>query len=370
MSCAASKLTHSGLRLPRETTHKKRHSVLSAVSSIYEPLRLISPFVLPAKVILQDLCRLMIGWGDRISEPQLMLWQKWVANFAVCCCVKPEDFGDVESAQLHHFADASNYGYGTATYLRLVGRNGNVHCTLMAGKSRVALVKPITIPRAEPTAATVSVRMNKMTKSELEIPIDDTVFWTDSVNVLKYIENETTRFHTFAANRINLIREGSAPSQWRYVDTTSNPGDDAEGGLSADALLDNKRWTNGPEFLWDPETEWPKCPEVRKSITEENDPEVKNEVAVNTVNTNQVENATNQMKAYFSDWLALKKYVAWFMRLCPILLGLAKNRKEIRRDIHEVGTDPIEQQETEKERTSELKVRENTDREALTIHEL
>ena len=62
-----------------------------------------------------------------------MLWQKWVTelyklvNFAVCRCVKPYDFVDVESAQLHHFADASNYGCGTATYLRLVGRNGIVH---------------------------------------------------------------------------------------------------------------------------------------------------------------------------------------------------------------------------------------------------
>ena len=96
----------------------------------------------------------------------------------------------------------------------------------------------------------------------------------------------------------------------------------------------------------------------------------KNEVAVNKVNINQVENATDQLIAYLFEWLALKKSVAWIMRLQTILLGLARNRKEIRRDIHEVGSEHIEQQETEKERMAELRVREKTDHVALTIQEL
>ena len=233
-----------------ETVDKKRHPVSSQF--YLRPLRLISPFVLPAKVILQDLCRLRIGWDDPVPEPQLMRWQKWMAelpklaSFAVRRCVKPDDFGEIESAQLHHFSNASNYGYGTVTYLRLVSRTDNVHCTLLAGKYRVAPVKPITIPRAELTAATVSVRMNKMMTTELEIPIHDTVYWTDSMTVLKYIANETTWFHTFVANRVNLIREGSEPSLWRYVGTKSNPGDDASRGLSATRQQTMDRWAGIP----------------------------------------------------------------------------------------------------------------------------
>ncbi|KAI0241411.1 hypothetical protein LSAT2_027953, partial [Lamellibrachia satsuma] len=297
-----------------------RRGILSAVSSTYDPLGLISPFVLPAKVILQDICRLRIGWDDPVPEPQLMRCQKWMAelpklaSFAVRRCVKPDDFGEIESAQLHHFSDASNYGYGTVTYLRLVSRTDNVHCTLLAGKSRVAPVKPITIPRAELTASTVSVRMNKMMTTELEISIHDTVYWTDSMTVLKYIANETTRFHTFVANRVNLIREGSEPSQWRYVDTKSNLVDAASRGLSADGLLDSKRWIDVPEFLWKPETEWPKSPEIRIG-DDEDDPQVKKEVTVNAVQTNPVQDTTNRLITHFSDWLALKKTVAWFMRL-------------------------------------------------------
>ena len=160
----------------------------------------------------------------------------------------------------------------------LINTDGHVvHCTLMPGKSRVAPIKPITIiiPRAELTAATVTVRMNKMMITEMGIPIDDVVFWTDSMNVLKYIDNETTRFHTFVANRIGLIRVRSEPSQWRYVHSANNPADDASRGLSADAFLNSKRWIDGPDFLWKSETEWPKRADTPNCITQEDDPEVK-----------------------------------------------------------------------------------------------
>ena len=304
-----------------------------------------------------------------------MRWQKWMvelpklASFAVRRCVKPDDFGEIESAQLHHFSDASNYAYGTVTYPRLVSRTDNVHCTLLAGKSRVAPVKPITIPRAELTAATVSVRMNKLMTTELEIPIHDTVYWTDSMTVLKYIANETTRFHIYVANRVNLIREGLEPSQWRYVDTKNNQGDDASRGPSADGLLESKRWIDGPEFLWKPETEWPKSPEFRKG-DDEDDPEVKKEVTVNAVQTNPVQDATNRLITYFSDWLALKKIVAWFMQLRTILLELAIDRKEIRRVLNQVDCDPVEKQEVEKKQMAGVRVRSRTDHMPLTIQEL
>ena len=33
----------------------------------------------------------------------------------------PENFGQVKTAQLHHFGDASEQGYGTANYRRFTG---------------------------------------------------------------------------------------------------------------------------------------------------------------------------------------------------------------------------------------------------------
>ena len=49
----------------------------------------------------------------------------------------------------------SEYGYGQATYLRMVNDLEEVHCSLIFGKSRGAPVKYVSIPRLELTAATL-----------------------------------------------------------------------------------------------------------------------------------------------------------------------------------------------------------------------
>ena len=71
--------------------------------------------------------------------------------------MKPEGFGRTVSAQLHHFADASENGYGTASYLRMQNMDERVHVAFLFGKARVAPMKPVTIPRLELTTAIVAV---------------------------------------------------------------------------------------------------------------------------------------------------------------------------------------------------------------------
>lgn len=46
-----------------------------------------------------------------------------------------------------------------------------------------------------------------MLKAELELELSQSVFWTDFTSVLKYINNENKRFHTFVANRVSTIRD-------------------------------------------------------------------------------------------------------------------------------------------------------------------
>lgn len=76
------------------------------------------------------------------------------------------------SAKLHHFSDASVKGYGQCSYLRLVDEHQKVHCSFVMGKSRVAPLKPVTIPRLELTAAMCSVRISQQLCRELEYHID------------------------------------------------------------------------------------------------------------------------------------------------------------------------------------------------------
>ena len=86
-------------------------------------------------------------------------------------------------------------------------------------------------------AAVLAVKVDKMLRSELEYEIQESVFWTDSTIVLRYIANQDKRFHTFVANRVSSILDASVPAQWRHVPSELNPADDASRGLSMDELL-------------------------------------------------------------------------------------------------------------------------------------
>uniref|UniRef100_A0A3Q2QGI5 Arachidonate 15-lipoxygenase B n=1 Tax=Fundulus heteroclitus TaxID=8078 RepID=A0A3Q2QGI5_FUNHE len=258
-----------------------RRGILSVVSSIYDPLGELVPVVLKAKLILQELCRKGLGWDHVVPLPIAQEWINWIQelhlleSFKVDRCLKPVDFGNVASAQLHHFADASEVGYGTATYLRLCNTNGKLCCTLIMRKSRVVPLKPITIPRLKLTAAVVAARMDRLWRKELQMPLLDSVFWTDSTSVLKYIKNETSRFRTFVANRVTEILNVSCEAQWRHVSTSSNPADLASRGLGVKAFLMTEQWTCGPRFLLCSEKHWPTNPDDSIELLEQDDHEVK-----------------------------------------------------------------------------------------------
>lgn len=86
-------------------------------------------------------------------------------------------------------------------------------------------LKEVTIPRFELTAAALAVKVDMMLKRELQLPLKDSMFWTDGTSVIKYIRNEDKRFLTFVAHRIPLIRGATNISQWRYIPTAQNPED-------------------------------------------------------------------------------------------------------------------------------------------------
>ncbi len=285
-----------------------RRGILSIISSVYDPLGFVAPCILSAKLILQDLCRLKLDWDDKIPEEYLQRWQAWLTdlpqleNLAVERCFKTASMKETKSTQLHHFSDASQQGYGAVSYIRVEDVSGNVKCSFLMGKSRFAPIKPVTIPRLELSAAVVSTKLDKMSRNELSLPIDQSFFWTDSTCVLRYIENTNKRFQTFVANRIATIHDASTPTQWNYVDTHLNPADDASRGVPADSL---QRWIEG--FLTQSNEAWPKRPEQLTT----NDPEVKTNSSVYATNVSNSSNKQfiEQFVERFSSWSRLKRAI-------------------------------------------------------------
>ena len=118
------------------------------------------------------------------------------------------------------------------------------------------------------TASTVSVLVNNILMKEMEIHIDKVTFWTDRMTVIRYIANESKRFHTYVSNHVAFIREESSPSQWRYIDSKSNPADEASRGITADVFVRNGRWIKEPVFLTTSESEWADCAQESAELTE------------------------------------------------------------------------------------------------------
>ena len=237
----------------RPLTHR---GALSTIGTFYDPCGFLGPVMLRGKQVLQELRRRKLDWDTQIPADLRIRWEEWLEDvhelerFQVQRCFKPKNFGNVQQVELHHFSDASQEGYGQCSYVRFVNEDNKAHCAFVIGKSRVTPLRQVTIPRLELAAATVSARVSAFLRDELGYVDCKEYFWTDSQVVLGYVKNEAKRFHTFVANRVQLIRDLTNPGDWFYVDTSSNPADDASRGLSAKQLVQDSRWLTGPEFLW------------------------------------------------------------------------------------------------------------------------
>ena len=87
-----------GLKFTIKDRLATRRGILSVVASVYDLLGFVAPFILTAKLILQDLCKKKLGWDDKIPEEDSERWKAWLEalpkleEFSVDRCLKPPDF--------------------------------------------------------------------------------------------------------------------------------------------------------------------------------------------------------------------------------------------------------------------------------------
>lgn len=293
-----------------------RRGILSMVCSLYDPYGFVAPFTLIAKILIQDLTVRKLGWDEELSDTERSRWTKWknelsvLENFKTERCIQPIKCG-VKKFQLHTFADASEYAYGAVTYLKTTDKNGNTDCALVMAKSRLSPVHRVTIPRLELAAATLAVQLENKIRKEIDLELEESLFWTDSKIVLQYIKSNSRRFLTFVANRVALIHAGSKQEQWQHIESRHNPADDASRGLTATKLVVKKRWLKGPLFLYQDKNLW-----LQETISDLalNDPELKKpRNMIMSVFVEEGQNPSDRLINYFSSWTKLKRAVSWIL---------------------------------------------------------
>ena len=330
-----------GIQIKEKEPVCTRRAVLSIMSSVYDPLGLVCPYVLLAKKIFQDECRRKLGWDEPLTDENCVRWLKWLKDlpdlqkFNVERCLIPNCAEKFVEFELHHFCDASTEAYGCVSYLRMKNESGQVHCSFLQAKSRLAPIKSLTIPRLELQGAVLAVKADQMLRSQLKIDVARSVFWTDSTIVIHYIHNTSRRFQTFVANRVAAIHEGSEPAQWRHVPSDMNPGDDASRGLDAEEMVNSKRWKQGPDFLWQSESTWPNLPSINSELLD-GDKEVKQKVKVFTTTVDEDADWFEKFVERYSCWYRLRKAVAWLRRFINWLCEKKQQRLKHSLEVEEL----------------------------------
>lgn len=243
---------------PSSSEVPTKRSVLSAIAKLFDPLQLLSPFTMRARVLMQEIWAAGLEWDDVLPDDLRAKWNAWkselkdLSAFSVPRCLRLSS--PVES-QLHTFSDASKDAYAAVAYLLCKYSNHPPTSCLIASKTRVSPVKSVTIPRLELMGAILASRLAKCIQEIL--PVQGTSYWTDSTNVLYWIRSQSRVFKPFVANRIGEIQRNSNPDQWRHVPGDLNPADLPTRGLPASKLAHNRVWMEGPAFLINDESTWP-----------------------------------------------------------------------------------------------------------------
>ncbi|XP_064646267.1 uncharacterized protein LOC135499453 [Lineus longissimus] len=268
---------------PKDTPLTKR-GLVSTMCSVFDPCGFISPFIARAKFMVQDLWREHLDWDQPLPDHLHQKWLAWLSELEHLKAVQiPRhhlDFtSQVKHIEIHVFGDASEAGFGAVAYLRYETPKGDIRCSFLASKTRVAPLKVLTIPRLELQGAVLAARLGVMLEAELKVKVVRRIHWSDSEVVLKYLQNDTKRFRPFIANRVAEIVDLTDRDLWRHVPTDQNPADLCTRGLQISSFKEDAGclWFHGPQFLKLTKDCWP-ATNLGSTCLDLSDPELRTTV--------------------------------------------------------------------------------------------
>jgi hypothetical protein len=238
-----------------------KRSVLSWTARVSDPLGWISPVIVRAKFLLQDLWLEKSDWDSPLSTPLLQCWLQLVASLEPLPVIRIPRWThlslDIPGAELHAFCDASTRAYAASLYLRFPVSSDRFHTVLLIAKTKVAPTQTISVPRLELCAAQFGVRLLRHVQHEPRFSQSPVVVWSDSQVTLAWIKSHPSRWKTFVANRVSYIQSSLPAARWKYVSSAENPADVASQGTDPELLRDSALWWQGPPWLRMKEDCWP-----------------------------------------------------------------------------------------------------------------
>ncbi|XP_066157628.1 uncharacterized protein, partial [Euwallacea fornicatus] len=317
------------VKVKLDATCVTKRTILSTISEIFDPLGLIGPAMIRAKLIIQSLWKLQLDWDQEVPKELRQLWQDFAAQLEClneCKVDRHVILGNAIRITLFGFSDSSEKAYGACIYVGSIDDLGNHNLRLLTGKSRVAPVKKLTLPRLELLAAHLLAKLMDTMKRILDIPISHVKYFTDSKIVLAWIKIEPSNLKTFVANRVAKITELSKEENWAHVPSKDNPADVISRGLSPKELLQCELWFHGPNFLRESQSQMV-IESENEEISLDRLPELKTNSSVeNKIMTHaSIDKPTFDIFSRFSTLFKLRRIVAYIWRFKEQSLTKTKN---------------------------------------------
>lgn len=167
-------------KIEDKSSYTKRQ-VLSIIAKVFDPLGWLSPIVVTAKILMQQLWLDDIGWDDPLKPLAYINWKTFVSNSEAIGQINIPRWVEYSpdcKIELHGFCDSSESAYAAALYLRVeVGMS--VVSNLLVAKSKVAPLKKTSLPRLELCGALLLAELVDSVVPQLELPKAPFIAWSD-----------------------------------------------------------------------------------------------------------------------------------------------------------------------------------------------
>ena len=201
----------------------------------FDLLGLACVFFIKLKLLMRDLSGAegrKLGWDDAVAP---IVREKFITvidqmaqvkDLAFPRCVVPEGRNLDKLPDLLCFGDGSKQAFCALAYLRWQMEDGTYKCLFVSGKTRVAPLRKISVPRIELMGAVANVRLAENIQNSLKIQIGRRFFFTDSSAVFGMIHGECSSFQEFVGTRTGEIKSKSDPGpEWFWLATNENLAD-------------------------------------------------------------------------------------------------------------------------------------------------
>lgn len=173
-----------------------KRNTLRLIAGIFDPLSIIGPITITAKILFQEVCRQMIGWDDSCKDKVKQDVETWTTGLIECRqimirrCVYEHFQEEVLECSLQGFADTSKKAYCAVIYLMYRTHTGR-YSKMLTSKTRDAPLKELSVLRLDLMAGLILVKLMSTVKNALcyQVQVQRTNLWSDSMTALYWIMN-------------------------------------------------------------------------------------------------------------------------------------------------------------------------------------